>query len=333
MTTSSQSDSEPEPAPELEPVRKAEFARDVLLGLSRTPKTLPCQWFYDAKGGELFARIMDLPEYYLTPCEMEILENRGDDLIAAIEPGPLDLFEIGPGNGRKTRLLLGEAIRSGLDIHYYPIEVSPAALRALQASLAEWFPDLAVRPLLGDAFQVIPRIPREKGRRAVVCYLGASFGNFTYEEGLDFLRLLRATLVPEDGVLLGFDLKKDIPTIHRAYDDTAGLTREFNLNLLRRINRELGGHFDVDRFAHHTAYDVTRAAMESYLVSTCAQSVRIDALGRSFEFGAWEGIQTERSGKHDLLGIEEMARLTGFQVRQHILDEKEWFVISAWSAA
>jgi dimethylhistidine N-methyltransferase len=309
------------------------FARDVFRGLSRSPKSLPSKYFYDTEGSRLFQRITELDEYYLTRCEAEILETHVAEIGAAVFPGPLRLVELGAGDGRKTEILLRRLLGAGLSFEYVPIDICRRSVLDLAASFRRRFDgSLRMRGIVADYFDGLASLRWASRRPHLVLFLGSSVGNFSHAEARQFFRRLRGSLCPGDFVLVGFDLKKDLETLRRAYNDAEGVTRLFNLNLLDRINRELGGEFDCSRFAHYGPYNLRDACMESWLVSLETQEVPIHALGRSFTFQAWEGIRVERSHKYDVLQIESFASAAGFRVQKHFFDRRGWFVDSLWQS-
>jgi dimethylhistidine N-methyltransferase len=307
------------------------FGQDVLIGLLSNPKRIPSKWFYDAKGSKLFEKIMELPEYYLTECEFEILLDRGDDFLELLGGEPINLIEVGPGDGRKSRILLEHLLDQSEDVRYMPVEISEAALEGLIQSLEEIFPGLSISGLVADAFAALNRITGDSRRRNVLLLLGATFGNLSPADGRIFLRRLWNGLNAGDLMVIGFDLKKEIDLIRRAYDDPKGVTRQFNLNLLERVNRELGGHFDPASFLHYPCYNAKLGAMESYLISRRSQSVRIDTLDREFSFRPWEAIHTETSHKHLESDIKVLAEETGFRLLRNLKDSRGYFVDSVWS--
>jgi L-histidine N-alpha-methyltransferase len=309
---------------------KDAFALDVLVGLSSKPKSIPSKYFYDSHGSELFRQICLQPEYYLTERESEIIEHHHSSIAAYAGRGPLNLVELGPGFSRKSILLLEHFASAGVAVQYVPIDISESAMVALVNSLEETLPQLEVNGLVTDYFNGLKWLNHRYRRKNLVLFLGSSIGNFTHRGACFFLRNLWNCLNHEDVVLIGFDLKKDIDLLLRAYNDSKGVTREFNLNLLRRINRELGGNFDDSKFRHFGTYNVSTGAMESYLVSQERQAVFIEAIGRSFLFEPWEPLHTEYSYKYLASDIEQLAGETGFEVHQHIHDSKDFFVDSLW---
>ena len=308
-----------------------EFALAVLQGLSERPKRLSSQYFYDARGSELFARIMDVPQYYLSDCEREILDTHHEDITGAVCCEPFDLVDLGAGDGRKTRLLLEPLLERGIDVRYVPIDISEPAIASLVDTLATELPQLKVQGLVSEYTDGLRWLHAQPdARRKLVLFLGSNIGNFGKPAARGVLRRLWSALVDGDRVLIGFDLKKDIDLLLGAYNDPQGVTSAFNLNLLSRINGELGGNFDVDRFRHFGTYSVSSGAMESYLVSLDEQEVFIDALNTGFHFQPWEPIHTEYSYKYLPRDITALANATGFVIEGSFQDRREWFTDSLW---
>lgn len=306
------------------------FARDVQMGLSRSPKKLSSKYFYDQRGDELFQAIMRMPEYYLTDSEYAIFSGQAADILQTIGCEPFDLIELGAGDGYKTKLLLSHFLEQEVSFVYRPLDISRNVLDSLEADLRSEWPQLAVQPLNGDYFEMLGQLQGEQGRRKVVLFLGANIGNYTREEARQFLDDLRRQLDPGDLLLIGFDLKKDPDVILQAYNDPAGITAAFNLNLLQRINRELGANFDLEQFRHWETYQPISGAAKSYLVSKKEQSVTIRALQQTFHFAAWEAIDVELSLKYDPTEIATLAEETGFGLQRHFYDERHYFVDSLW---
>ncbi|MFQ5498635.1 MAG: L-histidine N(alpha)-methyltransferase [Candidatus Zixiibacteriota bacterium] len=308
--------------------QKSAFALDVLVGLSEQRKRIPSKYLYDAVGSELFRRITKQPEYYVTNCEMEILENGIGSIASYVKNEPFNLVELGAGFGRKTAILIDYFLTQQLDFRYVPIDISEAAMKELSESMAERFPDVEMSGLVSDYFSGLKWLNNRYGQRNFVLFLGSSIGNFTHVQALVFLRNMWNCLSHGDYALIGFDLKKDIELLLQAYNDSQGITRAFNMNLLERINRELGGEFDFDAFRHFGTFDLFSGGMESYLVSLKRQSVYIDMIGRSFELEPWEPIHTEYSYKYLISDIEKLASESGFVIDQHILDSRQYFADS-----
>jgi dimethylhistidine N-methyltransferase len=307
-----------------------QFAFDVLMGFSAKSKYLPSKYFYDARGSELFEQITDLEEYYPTRCEYEILERIGPEISAIFHDEAFDILELGAGDGRKTKLLLSYLLKADKEFSYMPIDISESAVAGLCGSLGETHPGLQTNGVVGDYFDSLRYVEHRSANRKLVLFLGSNIGNFDIPNALVFLRMIWKCLNDGDLLLLGFDLKKEIDVLLRAYNDTKGVTREFNLNMLDRINRELRGEFDSDRFAHYGLYNPARGAMESYLISMTNQEVYIGELEKTFNFDDHESIHLEFSYKYLLSDIERMAGDTGFRVLNIWRDSLNWFADALW---
>lgn len=306
------------------------FALDVLVGLCEQRKSLPSKYLYDAKGSALFQSITELPEYYLTGCERNILETRCNEIAEFVEGQPFNLVELGAGDGRKMKILLKYFLDAGLQFRYVPIDISESAMDGLVETLRTEFPNLEVRGLVSDYHNGLKWLNNRYSEKTFAMLLGSNLGNFAPAGARKFLRNVWSALDEGDNLLVGFDLKKDIELLLWAYNDRQGVTREFNLNILSRINRELGGQFEIENFRHFGTYDVFSGAMESYLVSLAHQSVPIKEIGRSFTFESWEPIHTEYSYKYHIEDIENLAGQTGFVVERHLFDSKRYFADSIW---
>lgn len=313
----------------------SQFATDVLAGLSATPKYLSSKYFYDDEGSRLFMEIMKLPEYYLTRCEFEIFSEQANEIYEAFSTGAdgFDLIELGAGDGTKTAVLIDHFLKQGADFTYSPIDISQEACEALSAKFNERFPGLRMKPHQGDYFQILGTLRSGSARRKVILFLGSNIGNFNREQSIDFFSQLRAVMNDDDLLFTGFDLHKDPRVIARAYDDDKGVTAAFNLNLLRRINRELGANFDLGKFSHYAVYRPIERAARSFLISREKQIVYIEALGRPFEFEQWEPIFMEISQKYSLTTINELADEGGFEVVQNFFDHRQYFCDSFWRTA
>ena len=312
---------------------REKFALDVLVGLSETRKFIPSIYHYDPEGSRLFNEITTLDEYYVTRCEIETLERNKEHIASFLADGPFNVIEFGPGDGSKTKTLIQHLIGKQVDFQYIPIDISVSALEGLIADYSTCFPELDVNGLVADYFSGIKWLNHRYKRRNLILFLGSNIGNFDHGQARLFLRNLWISLNKGDLVLIGFDLKKDIDLLLGAYNDSRGITARFNLNLLRRINRELGGDFDISMFRHFGTYDVFNGAMESYLVSQVEQDVLVEAIGRSFHFRAWEPIHTEYSYKYHESDISALARDTGFVVRDILYDSRKFFADTVWEVA
>lgn len=317
----------------------SQFASDVLEGLSSAPKHLSSRYFYDDEGSRLFREIMRLPEYYLTRAEMRVFsEQKGEICEAFTTEGtadrnvrvPIDLIELGAGDGTKTAVLIEQLLAKGVDFTYQPIDISQEANDALAARFNEKFPTLRIDPHTGDYFKVLGSLKRETRRRKVLMFLGSNIGNFLRDPAVKFFRELRAVMNYDDRLFVGFDMQKDPRVILAAYDDAQGVTSAFNLNLLRRINRELGADFDVEKFSHYAQYHPIECAARSYLISREKQTVRIDALNRSFDFEQWEPIFMEISQKYTHAMIDELAGDSGFEIETEFFNEEDFYIDSLW---
>ncbi|MEP6788277.1 MAG: L-histidine N(alpha)-methyltransferase [Acidobacteriota bacterium] len=318
------------PTPEL-----TQFAEDVLTGLSSTPKALSSKYFYDDEGTRLFQEIMKLPEYYLTGCENEIFSTQTDAIfrVFANGDGRFDLIELGAGDGTKTAVLVDHFLKQNADISYSPIDISQEALDFLSAKFTAEFPTLKIETRNGDYFQILESLRNGNGRRKVLLFLGSNIGNFSRDQALGFFRHLREVMSADDLLFIGFDLQKDPHVIASAYDDAAGVTAAFNMNLLTRINRELGGNFDVDKFTHYANYRPIEGSARSYLISREKQSVFISALNRTFEFDQWEAVFMEISQKYSLKMIQDLAGESGFEIKQNFFDSRNYYCDSLWRVA
>lgn len=309
-----------------------QFAADVLAGLSSSPKVLSSKYFYDDEGSRLFQEIMTLPEYYLTGCETEIFAGQTEEILRAFSAGAegFDLIELGAGDGTKTAVLVDHFLKRGIDLTYSPIDISIQALDQLSLRFTAKFPDLRIDALRGDYFRILRSLKNGDGRRKILLFLGSNIGNFSHDEAIDFFRQLRAAMNDNDLLFVGFDLQKDPHEIVGAYDDSQGITAAFNLNLLRRINRELGANFDLNKFSHYAVYRPVECAARSFLISRERQTVFIKALNKGFDFEPWEAVFVEISQKYNLRMIEELASESGFSVVQNFFDSRKYYADSLW---
>lgn len=305
-------DFEPEPA---------DFLSEVLSGLARPQKTLPCKFFYDTRGARLFEEICRLPEYYPTRAEHAIIVERGTEIAALTGEGAA-VVEFGSGSGTKTRALL-EALKA--PSAYIAIDIARTALLASTRALARERPDLEVIAVCADYGAGLGRLPSTNGeaRRRLGLFLGSTIGNFETDEAVDFLRTARALLGSGGALLIGADLWKQREVLEAAYDDSRGVTAAFNMNLLRRINRELGGNFDLGAFRHEARCVEETRRVEMHLVSAVRQDVVI--AGHRFFFGVGETIHTENSHKYTIESFQTLAYEAGFTLRQTWLDRAKRF--------
>ncbi|MFP4046785.1 MAG: L-histidine N(alpha)-methyltransferase, partial [Bacteroidota bacterium] len=291
------------------------------------PKYLLSKYFYDERGDKLFQQIMNLEEYYLTDCEEEIINNYKGELSDIFQDSgkPFQLIELGAGDAFKTQILLRYLNKENINFTYIPIDISQHVLTVLESSLSVNFPELDVRPLQGEYFHALEKLNSLEQKRKVMLFLGSTIGNFSYDEALSFLKKLNRRMHKNELVFIGFDLKKDPRVILNAYNDFYGITAEFNINLLRRINNELGGDFILENFYHYPVYEPSKGEAKSYLVSKQKQTVYIKNLNQSFRFEKGEPVYMEISKKYTLQEIDKLARNSGFKLKNSFMDSKNYF--------
>jgi dimethylhistidine N-methyltransferase len=307
-------------------------AAAVRAGLGSLPKRLPPWLFYDAAGSRLFDEITERPEYYPTRTERGILAQHAERMIADAANGSrLRIAELGAGSADKTRLLLKAAVAQQGFVVYEPLDVSASALDAARERIEREIAGVVVAPRVMDYThgngRGLPLKSTEAGERRLVLYIGSSIGNFDPPEAMRLLQHVRAGLKPGDGLLLGVDLKKDVPTLLAAYDDVAGVTADFNLNLLARLNRELGAEFYLESFEHRAVWNEEESRIEMHLESRVAQKVWLEALDLEIEFAEGETIHTENSYKYRPGQAEAMLAEAGFATAGSWTDERGWFEV------
>lgn len=303
------------------------FKKEVFEGLSAFPKYLSSKYFYDKKGDKLFQDIMAMPEYYLTGCEFQILSSHTEtigELFRDRENG-LDLIELGAGDGKKTKVLLKYMADHNFNFVYKPIDISENAVEMLSENLAIEMPALTVDAEVGEYFEVLERLKGFNKRKKVIMVLGSNIGNLKHPKAIEFLTKLKDAMLPDDLLFMGFDQKKNPQTILDAYNDEAGITAAFNKNILTRINRELGGNFDVDKFKHWEAYNPETGTAKSFLVATEAMQVSIEKLGLTVNFEQWETVHTEISQKYDDKIVQWLAEQSGLEIETSFTDEKGYY--------
>jgi dimethylhistidine N-methyltransferase len=307
----------------------AVMLKDVLVGLSREPKSIPSLYFYDQAGSELFDAITRLPEYYPTRTEVSILEQHGEEMARSLGPG-VRLVELGSGSALKTELLLARTERLAA---YVPVEISREHLEAAAARIAADFPDIEVLPVVADFTEPfdLPEPERTPVERNVAFFPGSTIGNFPHDLAAGLLRATAREMGPGGAMLIGVDLKKDASILERAYDDAAGVTARFNLNLLVRLNRELGADFDIDGFRHQAVWDEPNSRIEMRLISEREQEVSI--AGRSFRFSAGEILITEYSHKYSMEAFRSLAENNGFKLARVWTDPEALFSVQLLEVA
>ncbi len=299
-----------------------DFRQDVLAGLSGPNKTLPCKYLYDDQGARLFEAICELDEYYPTRTELGILRDNIDEIASLLGPR-VNLVDLGSGSGLKTRLLLDHLDQPA---SYLPVDVACAQLLQGAARLNQEHPQLLVKPICADYTRPfnLPPVPPDSGR-SIVFFPGSTLGNFEPEEAMIFLGRMARLSRPTGGLLIGIDLKKSPHLLNPAYNDSRGVTAQFNLNLLARANRELPAGFDLAQFQHHAFYNAAAGRIEMHLVSCRQQTVPVD--GHKFDFANGESIVTEHSYKYTVEEFRQLASRAGLEVVRHWTDKQQWFSV------
>lgn len=307
------------------------FYKDVVRGLSADAKYLDSKYFYDKEGDKLFTEIMACPEYYPTRCEMEIFSQQSAAISRLFRQygEELELVELGAGDATKSIHLLRSLVEDRVNFTYYPIDISSNVIKQLEDKLPLALPGLQVKGLNGEYFEMLKLLGNTAGKRKVVLFLGSNIGNIPSDGVVDFCKELRRYLNKGDLAFIGFDLKKDPRTILAAYNDKGGITRRFNLNLLYRINNELGADFDLSKFEHYPVYDPGTGTCKSYLVSLAEQRVCVGDT-ECFDFKEGEPIHTEISQKYAVAQTDELAAATGFKPVKHLFDSRHWFLDAVW---
>jgi L-histidine N-alpha-methyltransferase len=303
------------------------FKNEVEQGLNESPKTLPSKYFYDKKGDALFVEIMNLPEYYLTRSELDIFQNKTQQLIDSLSLDPnnyFELIELGAGDGLKTKELLRMLDAQNFNFDYFPIDISGNALALLKQDINKELPNVSVQTKQGDYFEVLASLKKNK-LPIVILFLGSNIGNMNDELAAEFIYNLGSNLQTGDKLMLGVDLIKAKELVLPAYNDSKGLTAKFNYNLLERINNELGGNFDLNQFKHQPEYNEEEGIAKSFIVSTSQQKVAIKTVGKIYEFAEGEKIHTEISRKYNDKIIKKIISNTDFSISNKIMDSKAYF--------
>ena len=307
------------------------FKKDIYNGLKSKPKSLSSKYFYDEKGDLLFQKIMASDDYYLTNADNEIFSEQTQALAKALNTNneAFDVLELGAGDATKSTYLLKEWQNSGVDFTYFPIDISSSMITYLETEMPKRIPNLKIQGLAGEYLEQVREANRLSKRRKVVLFLGSSIGNFELHEAYDFLRNLCNELNEGDMVLVGFDLKKNPHQILKAYNDSEGITRDFNLNLLTRINRELGADINLDQFEHFPIYNPLTGACRSFLISQIDQKVTFTD-GTIIEFKAFEAIDMELSQKFSIEDIDTIALRIGFKKQPYFFDSRKYYCNAIW---
>ncbi len=305
------------------------FTLDVVTGLSVTPKSIASKYFYDDIGSELFQKITQHKDYYPTKTEFSILQQISSILPALIHETEIDIIELGAGDGHKSKLILDGFLNHDCKVNFYPIDISEKAMHLLADNLTT-SENLNIHGVIADYFNGLDHLKKNSKNKKLVLFLGSNIGNFTKRHCDDFLKNLAVSLSADDYVLIGFDLKKDALVLNKAYNDSDGLTKAFNLNLLHRINQELDANFDISKFQHYGYYNPTLEAMESYIISLADQDVFLKAADKTIHFEKFEAMHLEFSHKFAPPNLMELAKNNGFNVVQHFSDDKEFFIDALW---
>lgn len=288
-------------------------------------------YFYDDQGSRIFQEIMEMPEYYLTNSEFEILEFQSEAIYKALEfEGHFNVIELGAGDGLKTFQLLNYLTSKGIDFTYIPVDISGEAMNILKNKLLKQLPNLSIQPLIGDYFKILSEKIKSKTSPNLMLFLGSNLGNYCEKSAIHLLELFNQNMKSNDKLLIGIDLQKNPVIINNAYFDPHGITKAFNINLLKRINRELGGNFNIEDFDFYCHYNPSNGEVRSYLVSLKEQDVYLSALDKTYHFSENELISTELSKKYTLPELEKLAQKIGFSVQEHFLDSKHYFADSLW---
>ena len=303
-----------------------EFEQEVHEGLTAFPKYLSSKYFYDKKGDKLFQQIMALPEYYLTDCEFNIIKQHTTELaqLFQAEEG-FDLIELGAGDGKKTKILLGHLHENNINFSYKPIDISSDVLAELKSSVKDTWPKIHINTQQGTYFKTLKKLNTISNRKKVILVLGSNIGNLRHPEAIEFLRNIGNSMTADDLLFMGFDQKKSPDIILAAYNDRQGVTERFNKNVLTRINRELDADFNPDNFKHWPTYNPESGTAKSYLISTKRQEVNLNKIDLSISFEPWESIHTEISQKYDDSIVEWLAKEADLALSHRFADEKNYF--------
>lgn len=303
------------------------FADDVYKGLSSHPKTLSPKYFYDRTGSKLFEDICELPEYYVTRTERTILKKYAQEIVNQTS-NHTTLVELGSGNSSKTRLVIEALLKRSKKLHYIPIDFSKNILVESAKTLLRKYPGLKITAYVSDYHTALNALKQKNIERKLILFLGSSIGNFDKNEGINFLKKTRETMNGKDRLLIGMDLLKDKDILEPAYDDAQGVTANFNLNLLERINHQLQGDFDLTKFHHKAFFNESRDRVEMHIESTAKQNVTIGKLHQEFHFEKGETIHTESSYKYSMEQIKQLAEQGRFEVEKSWFDDKKWFSVN-----
>ncbi len=307
------------------------FYKDVMQGLRSSPKNLNSKYFYDEQGDELFRQIMRCNEYYLTNCEMEILKSQSSDITSTVFASEknFDVIELGAGDCSKSVYLLRQIFRRNKSFTFFPVDISKHVIDLIKEDLPKKVRGLNIHGLNGEYIDMLKQANQLSSKRKLVLFMGSNIGNMNYERSIAFCKEVRNNLKAGDYLLIGFDLKKDPQIILNAYNDKQGITKAFNLNLLKRINKELNADFIIENFTHFPVYNPESGECKSYLVSTKKQRVFIGDT-EFIDFDEYETIDMEISTKYAVHQTNELAKISGFETIEYFYDSRQWFVDALW---
>ena len=308
---------------------KTSFANDIDNGLSLKNKAISSKYFYDDIGSKLFQKITKHPDYYPTKKEIEILHSMKDKLPILINLKEIDIIELGPGDGIKSKIIINGFLKNNYKVNYYPIDISRKALQLLNKNLKP-NKKLLIHGIIGEYLDGLKFIKTESNNIQLVLFLGSNIGNFDSKQSKTFIKKIYKNISSNSYVLIGFDLKKNLSVLNAAYNDSSGLTKKFNLNLLNRINIKLKGNFKLNKFIHFGSYNPLLGAMESFIISLIKQKIFIKDLDKHFEFDVFEPIHLEFSFKYSISDIDKLAKNSNFKIIKNYTDSKKYFIDSLW---
>lgn len=308
---------------------KNSFSEDVDSGLSLKNKAISSKYFYDDIGSKLFQKITKHSDYYPTRTETEILNTIKDKLPKLIKLNEIDIIELGPGDGTKGKIIIDGFLKNNYKVNYYPIDISKKALQLLSKNLPP-NKNLFIHGIIGEYLEGLKFIKKESTNIQLVLFLGSSIGNFNTKQSKKFLTNVYKNINNHSYLFTGFDLKKNLSILNKAYNDSSGLTKKFNLNLLTRINKSLKSDFNLKNFIHFGTYNPVLGAMESYLISLVKQNIHIKELNKNFKFEVFEAIHLEYSFKYSKDNIADLSASSGFTIVKNYTDSKKYFIDSVW---
>ncbi len=304
-----------------------EFLHEVDEGLSNSPKKLSSKYFYDQKGDKLFQQIMNLPEYYLTRAELEIFQQQSGAIIERMNLTPeIHLYELGAGDGTKSIILLQALLNKQFRVHYHPIDISLNVLNLLKSNVEKANLSIGFEPIHNNYFDALKLIDEKITESKLFVFMGSNLGNLPHPLAIDFLKKIRSKMKSNDFLLMGLDKMKNPAKVLAAYNDNQGVTRDFNLNILQRINNDLGGNFLLENFLHFPVYNPETGTTKSFLVSTIEQNVFVEKLSKTFSFAQWETIHTEISQKYNHSIISWLCESAGLELLEVFTDANEYFL-------